>query len=275
MKYFVISLYIAAICIQIYSIISSFWILKKFKAFAFGIMFMPLGLLVILGDKLYYLLDCCIRNNFSLTNASFYLFISVCLWLGVVGLQRLFITLDEQREKLEKISKHDHLTGALSRLEIESQIIQEIKKSDRTKHPIAFVMLDIDHFKRVNDTFGHPVGDQVLKKLSLYCMSQLRSIDAFGRIGGEEFLIMLPETNQKDALVVAERIRQGVSDLVCAQVQDQNITIQISLGIAIYQPGGEREGLAHEIMKKYSRRADLAMYQAKQVGRNQTKCWHE
>jgi diguanylate cyclase (GGDEF)-like protein len=275
LKYFVIGIYVAAICIQIYSIISSFWILKKFKAFAFGIMFMPLGLLVILGDKLYYLLDCCIRNNFSLTDASFYLFISVCLWLGVVGLQRLFITLDDQREKLEKISKHDHLTGALSRLELEFQIIQEIKKSDRTKHPIAFVMLDIDYFKNVNDTYGHPVGDQVLKKLSSYCMSQLRAIDSFGRVGGEEFLILLPEANELGAFMVAERIRQGVSELICAQVLGQDIKIQISLGISIYQPGGELEGLPHEIMKKYSRRSDLAMYQAKQAGRNQTKCWHE
>lgn len=236
---------------------------------------MPLGLLIVLGDKLYYLIECFAKNDFSLIDAALYLTLSIFLWIGLIGLHQLFDILEDQRDKLERISKHDHLTEALSRLEIESQIIKEIKKSDRSEHPIALIMLDIDHFKTINDTFGHPVGDQVLKKLSLYCMSQLRSIDSFGRVGGEEFLIMLSETNEVGAFMVAERIRQGVSALVCAQALNQDIKIQISLGISIYVPGSEPDDSPYEIMKKYSRRADLAMYQAKQAGRNQTKCWHE
>jgi diguanylate cyclase (GGDEF)-like protein len=236
---------------------------------------MPLGLLFAIGDKLSYLMDCCIINNYKLSASFIYLIISICLWIGILGLNRLFKILENQKDKLERISKYDHLTEALSLLEIESQIIQEIKKSNRNKQSIALVMLDIDHFKKINDMYGHPLGDQVLKKLSLYCMSQLRSIDSFGRVGGEEFVIMLPETNELGAFMVAERIRQGISELVNAKVSGQEIKIQISLGIAIYQPDSELEGESYETMKKYLKRSDLAMYQAKQAGRNQTKCWHK
>lgn len=275
MKSLIIAIYVVAIIIQIYSIFSSFWVFRKFKALAFGIMFIPLGLLIIPVDKLYYLSECCIKNDYSLIDASLFLTLSIFLWVGLLGIHKLFDILEDQKDKLELVSKHDHLTESLSRLEIESQIIREIKKSNRSDQSIAFIMLDIDYFKNINDAHGHLVGDQVLKKLSLYCMSQLRSIDYFGRMGGEEFLIMLSETNELGAFMVAERIRQGVSNLVCTRVKDQDIKIQISLGIAIYQPGSELEHHPFEIMKKYSRRSDLAMYQAKQAGRNQTKCWHE
>ena len=163
----------------------------------------------------------------------------------------------------------------MSRSEIESQIIQEIKRSERSKHPIAFVMLDIDHFKKVNDSYGHAVGDLVLQSLSKYCASQLRTVDAFGRVGGEEFLMMLTDTEESEALLVAERIREGVASLVCAKVADDEIKIQISLGIAVYEPGLGAPETPIQLMKKYFRRSDLAMYKAKQSGRNQTKCWHE
>lgn len=128
MKSLVIGFYIVAIIIQIYSIFSSFWAFKKFKLLVFGIMFIPLGLLIILGDKLYYLSECCIKNDYSLIDASLYLTSSIFLWVGLIGIQQLFGILGDQKDKLELVSKHDHLTEALSRLKIESQIIKEIKK---------------------------------------------------------------------------------------------------------------------------------------------------
>jgi diguanylate cyclase (GGDEF)-like protein len=87
---------------------------------------------------------------------------SIFLWIGLIGIQKLFDILGDQKDKLELVSKHDHLTEALSRLEIESQIIKEIKKSNRSHQSIALIMLDIDYFKKINDAYGHPVGDQVL-----------------------------------------------------------------------------------------------------------------
>lgn len=275
MKYIVIITYVLAISLQIYSIWFAFRLLKKVKSYAYSIFFIPLGLLVIIFDKLYYLVDCCLLGQYRIAEAITYLTISFFVLIGVMGLHRLFNVLEEQNEKLELISKTDHLTQALSRSEIESQIIQEIKRSERSKHPIAFVMLDIDHFKKVNDSYGHAVGDLVLQSLSKYCASQLRTVDAFGRVGGEEFLMMLTDTEESEALLVAQRIREGVASLVCAKVADDEIKIQISLGIAVYEPGLGAPETPIQLMKKYFRRSDLAMYKAKQSGRNQTKCWHE
>ena len=275
MKYLVISIYVLAIGLQIYSVWFAFKLLKKVKSYAYSIFFIPLGLLIIIFDKLYYLIDCCLLGQYRIPEAITYLLISFFVLIGVIGLHKLFNVLEDQNEKLELISKTDHLTKALSRLEIESQIIQEIKRSERSKHPIAFVMLDIDHFKKVNDSYGHGVGDLVLQALSKYCASQLRTVDAFGRVGGEEFLMMLADTDESEALLVAERIREGVASLVCAKVAGVEIKIQISLGISVYEPGLDASETPIQLMKKYFRRSDLAMYKAKQSGRNQTKCWHE
>lgn len=275
MKYIVIATYILAIALQIYSVWFAFSLLKKVKSYAYSIFFIPLGLLVIIFDKLYSLVDCCLLGQYRIAEALTYFAISLFVLIGVMGLHRLFNLLEDQNEKLELISKTDHLTKALSRSEIESQIIQEIKRSERSKHPIAFVMLDIDHFKKVNDTYGHAIGDVVLQSLANYCSSQLRTIDAFGRVGGEEFLMMLTDTEESEALLVAERIREGVASLVCAEVAGDEIKIQISLGVSVYEPGLDAPETPIQLMKKYFKRSDLAMYKAKQSGRNQTKCWYE
>ncbi len=275
MKYIVIATYVLAIALQVYSVWWAFKLLKKVRSYAWSIFFIPVGLVIIIFDKLYYLIDCCLIGRYRIAEALTYFAISFFVLIGVMGLHKLFNLLEEQNEKLEKISKTDHLTKALSRLEIEAQIIQEIKRSDRSKHPIAFVMLDIDHFKEVNDRYGHPIGDVVLKRLTQYCVSQLRTIDSFGRVGGEEFLMVLPDADESEAYMVSERIRQGVTSLVCTHVLGEEIKIQISLGISVYHVGEDFKETPYQLMKKYFRRADLAMYQAKQAGRNQTKCWHE
>lgn len=275
MKYIVIATYILAIALQIYSVWFAFSLLKKVKSYAYSIFFIPLGLLVIIFDKLYSLVDCCLLGQYRIAEALTYFAISLFVLIGVMGLHRLFNLLEDQNEKFEIISKTDHLTKVLSRQEIESQIIQEIKRSDRSKHPISFVMLDIDRFKKVNDMYGHAIGDEVLQSLAKYCSSQLRAIDAFGRVGGEEFLMMLPDTDLAEALLIAERIREGVASLVCAHALNNEVKIEISLGISVYQVGEDSKEPPNQLMKKYIGRADFAMYKAKQSGRNQTKCWHE
>jgi len=172
LKSLVIGFYVVAIIIQIYSIFSSFWAFKKFKLLAFGIMFIPLGLLIILGDKLYYLSECCIKNDYSLIDASLYLTSSIFLWIGLIGIQKLFDILGDQKDKLELVSKHDHLTEALSRLEIESQIIKEIKKSNRSHQSIALIMLDIDYFKKLMTPMATLLAIRFFKSsLCIACLS--------------------------------------------------------------------------------------------------------
>jgi diguanylate cyclase (GGDEF)-like protein len=274
-KYIVIATYVLAIVLQIYSVWCAFTILKKVKSYAWSIFFIPVGLVIIIFDKLYYLIDCCLIGRYRIAEALTYFAISLFVLIGVMGLHRLFNLLEEQNEKLEKISKTDHLTKALSRLEIESQIIKEIKRSVRSNRPISFVMIDIDNFKRVNDQYGHPIGDVVLKKLAQYCISQLRTIDAFGRMGGEEFLMMLPNTSESEAFLVAERVREGVASMVCTHVLGQEVKVKISLGVSTCTISKIPQEKPYQLLRKYFRRADLAMYQAKQAGKNQTKCWRE
>lgn len=130
-------------------------------------------------------------------------------------------------------------------------------------------MADIDHFKMINDTYGHPIGDKVLIGLVKCCQEELREIDIFGRVGGEEFLIALPETNHNQAIEVAERLRESISAKPCASIDGKEIFISISIGVAVFDPGIDCTLGAGEALKKYYDLCDQAMYRAKQAGRNQ------
>ena len=121
-------------------------------------------------------------------------------------------------------------------------------------------MLDIDHFKRVNDTLGHPVGDEVLREFVVQCKRALRSYDLLGRLGGEEFAVMLPHTDLDGARCVAEKLRLAVAG-AAIQTAKGTISITVSVGVAISQP-------AEEDGTRLTVRADNALYTAKQSGRN-------
>jgi len=126
-------------------------------------------------------------------------------------------------------------------------------------------MLDIDHFKQVNDTYGHPVGDRVLQAVTLACLDALRQNDSLGRLGGEEFVALLPGTDAEGALLVAERLRRQVAE--AATVLDEGgaeLRVTVSLGIAMLEPG---EASAGDLLQ----RADAALYRAKEAGRNRVE----
>jgi diguanylate cyclase (GGDEF)-like protein len=156
----------------------------------------------------------------------------------------------------------------MSRVETFSRVEQEIQRSFRSKKCVAFLMADIDHFKNVNDIYGHPIGDQVLTNLAKLCQDELREIDIFGRVGGEEFLIVLPETNLSQSMEIANRLRLQISDRPMAHA-NQDIFITISIGIAILDPCIEKVGTSNALLKKYYSLCDEAMYRAKEAGRNQ------
>jgi diguanylate cyclase (GGDEF)-like protein len=133
-------------------------------------------------------------------------------------------------------------------------------------------MLDIDHFKLINDAYGHPIGDQVLINLSHVCKEELREVDIFGRVGGEEFLIALPETPEPEAIDVANRLRIAVAQRALATVGDKSIFITVSIGVAIFDPQGDQSMDSSNVIRKYYSLCDSAMYHAKQAGRNQVYC---
>lgn len=162
--------------------------------------------------------------------------------------------------KYQKMATQDYLTGVSNRRFFMERAQEELSRANRYTHPLTFMMMDIDHFKNINDTYGHHAGDQVLKNVASICTDNLRVHDLFGRIGGEEFSAMLPETNLNDAIVVAERIRKSVEDAEWV-IDGKKVSCTISIGMS--QLNDDSETLDN-LMKK----ADEALYLAKSSGRN-------
>ncbi len=160
------------------------------------------------------------------------------------------------KKQLEKLSSTDMLTGIFNRRKIEELLNIEILRSRRHQRNLSVIMLDIDHFKHTNDTFGHHAGDVVLQQTAEVIKKALRQSDMFGRYGGEEFLIICPETNQDEAMIVAEKVRSAVDNFKFKIVEHKTI----SLGIAEFSD----EDSLDELVKK----ADTALYLSKAEGRN-------
>ncbi|MBA5637607.1 GGDEF domain-containing protein [Duganella sp. LX20W] len=163
-------------------------------------------------------------------------------------------------QQLLHLSQHDSLTGACNRRYLEEVAERELALAQRHGRKLAVAMLDIDHFKQVNDQYGHETGDRVLQALVRTCQGELREIDHFGRLGGEEFVCVLPETDRDDALRCAERLRHSLSMLAIATPFGP-LHFTVSVGVAVYGPGHANwPALLHD--------ADLALYRAKHDGRN-------
>jgi diguanylate cyclase (GGDEF)-like protein len=167
----------------------------------------------------------------------------------------------EQRTRdLQTLAAIDPLTGLYNRRQFESLARAELGRSQRYMRQCSFLMIDIDHFKRVNDTFGHEMGDWVLKTVATILATARREADVVARFGGEEFVIMLPETTPEAAATVAERIRSMVAANSMA-IGDATLNVTISAGV------GEVTASSASI-EAVLRDADRALYQAKQTGRN-------
>jgi diguanylate cyclase (GGDEF)-like protein len=160
----------------------------------------------------------------------------------------------------DEVSHTDSLTFLPNRKRIVSDLQREVMFSDRYGAPLAISLLDIDHFKNVNDTYGHVAGDEVLRKLAIELRDHIRHPDVIGRYGGEEFLVVLPHSTYKAAMEQAERLRKHVQSLVIP-FNDEEIRLTISLGIAQYRPH-------REDWQAFLSRADTALYKAKNGGRN-------
>jgi diguanylate cyclase (GGDEF)-like protein len=161
----------------------------------------------------------------------------------------------------------DTKTGLLNAMTWEREASAEIELAVRTNAPLAVALVDIDHFKRVNDTYGHLVGDRVLKAVVDALCSQLRGYDLAGRFGGEEFIILLPQAREGDARAVAERLRKYVADLEIPidDEPDCGIFVRLTISVGVAALDGEQRELT-DLMAA----ADAALYYAKETGRNKT-----
>ncbi|HYI68466.1 MAG TPA: PleD family two-component system response regulator [Skermanella sp.] len=158
----------------------------------------------------------------------------------------------------------DSLTGVFNRRYVSAHLPRLMERSWESQKPVAILMFDIDHFKTVNDTYGHGVGDEVLREVANRTNRNLRNFDLVARYGGEEFIVVMPDTDRDAAYAVAERLRRRVGEETFAvSTQAAEITVTISIGVAVVDGVGDT---ADAILK----RADDALYQAKRSGRNRT-----
>ena len=172
--------------------------------------------------------------------------------------------LELANQKLDLISKTDELTGLPNRRDMNETIANEVGRVQRTHKPFCFIFIDIDHFKNINDTYGHACGDLILKSVAQTVRTLLRKYDVFARYGGEEFLTLLPETDLEGAAVVAERFRKKIEQMT-VRYADFTIKVTITLGVSRYD---ERLGADRSIQM-----ADKALYRGKESGRNQVIVW--
>jgi diguanylate cyclase (GGDEF)-like protein len=162
--------------------------------------------------------------------------------------------------QVQQLAITDEVTGLHNRRHLLELAEREFERARRYGHPLSAIMLDIDHFKQVNDTFGHAVGDEVLRGVAVRCQKNLREIDLLGRYGGEEFLVLLPENDPEGTRNAAERLRLCVAD-AAMDTSRGPVAVTISLGIAV--SSGDCPNLTTLI-----NRADMAMYAAKAAGRD-------
>ena len=182
---------------------------------------------------------------------------------------KLYDELIDARKKLEEQTKTlilkastDELTGLMNRREINLRAPELINQAKRYAHSISLLMIDIDHFKKINDTFGHVEGDHLLKELGLRLNQFGRQTDLIARFGGEEFIMLLPDTDEAGSKLFANRLHELMSD-----IKVKNTTVTISIGITI-SDGSEN-------LDDLTKQADSALYKAKSDGRNRTEFYQE
>ena len=181
--------------------------------------------------------------------------LAATLALTLVMINVLLDVIDQLQRALHRQAITDALTGAFNRRHFDSEL-QRLTAAGPDASPCALLSIDVDHFKRINDTYGHGAGDEVLRRVAAEITSRKRSTDMLFRTGGEEFILLLSGANSEQAIALAEGLRERIeqSDMLPSE------RVTASVGVAVHQPG--------ESLAEWARRADAALYQAKRKGRN-------
>ncbi len=190
------------------------------------------------------------------------------LWILSLVAENL-LTREYANEGLLRFAYTDYLTGLRTRGYFEQQLDLEFKRAERRRQKFSLLMMDIDHFKQLNDTFGHHVGDQVLRDVASILMKGMREVDTVARYGGEEFVMILPETTEVAASYVAQRLRKAVEQTKFSAGSPRSMQhLTISIGVAVFDTDARSKRALIEA-------ADAALYTAKNGGRNRVVCFSE
>jgi len=183
-------------------------------------------------------------------------FAAVVLVLGLAHRMRMF---QRERDAAQQDAEHDALTRVFNRAGMMRRLDRAITESRARRLPLSVLFLDLDHFKRINDTHGHAIGDACLGAVTVVIRSEMQPEQSLGRIGGEEFLLLMPGAARRHARDLAERLREQVA-LRCAEVNGAPVALTLSIGVVECQATDDTASLLQ--------RADEAMYRAKHEGRN-------
>jgi diguanylate cyclase len=199
------------------------------------------------------------------TMTVFILTIGRCMFIGIFSsamresLYKSGQALKEANKRIEELAELDDLTGSFNRRRIMRCLEDEIARAHRIDIPCSIALIDLDWFKRINDTYGHPIGDEVLRTFAITVFANIRGVDRFGRYGGEEFLLLLPDTPQQTAARMLDRLRTIIADLDWSAFSP-GMRVTVSAGVAALNPNETSDSLLA--------RADSALYKAKAQGRN-------
>ncbi|MEQ1440367.1 diguanylate cyclase [Fontimonas sp. SYSU GA230001] len=188
--------------------------------------------------------------------------------LGFVEVFQDITEAKQREERLYERATRDPLTGVFNRGHFVEAAALEIERARRFSEPLSLLLIDIDRFKKINDTYGHDIGDRVIVALARMLVAEARKVDVVGRIGGEEFAVLLPRANKQPAAEIGQRLRRAAAAQRVAVGGGREIGFTVSLGLASLRTG--TRDLA-ELM----RNADAALYQAKREGRNRLEAWFE
>ena len=257
------------------------YIANLLTVFAFAMIWLPLGIAVALwalATSLCGLLLFAMGERISVPTGSatqlglvwlyFSLVLGRCVLLSVYAANMRERIADSRRklarsmEQVQELATHDELTKALNRRALMARLEQEKARVARDGGILSIALLDLDHFKGVNDRFGHAAGDRVLQGFSATVRGTMRETDVFGRYGGEEFMMILPSTSPEAARAALERVRTAVEQAKWTEI-DAELRITVSAGLSAYRLG--------EITEQALSRADAALYEAKRKGRNRVE----
>jgi diguanylate cyclase (GGDEF)-like protein len=186
--------------------------------------------------------------------------------VSLLGITRDITERKKVEQELERLSQVDMLTGLANRRRFMQLAEHELSRKRRYGGDLAVFMMDLDHFKVVNDTYGHQTGDLVLQRVGEICREILRDVDCVGRLGGEEFAVLLPRTDTAHAMAVAERLRDAVAQASVYAPHGETVRFTISIGVATMQE-------EHTTLDALLNQADRALYQAKHSGRNRVSLY--
>jgi diguanylate cyclase (GGDEF)-like protein len=262
-------LVLSVLC-QIVAAVAALRQMPNAGSFRFGWLCLSAALMLMIARRAGPLYDALAHDQKDPGGALLGLTISFLLMVGVLTISRLFRVVRQHEEALELTATQDPLTGLANRRSLIQSACEEIRRSGRTGRPMSLLMIDLDHFKRINDTLGHAHGDAVLVAVASALRSTMRAIDHVGRWGGEEFVVVLPESDAEAAVAAAERVRTAIAALQIPH-EGRSARVTVSIGVStLASPAGEPDRLFHALVDH----GDRALYDAKDDGRNCVREWH-